>query len=71
MKGVNALNNKSSKNEVIKRINEVEILDSKLIYIDRTDSISRKLSELRTFIQVVEAQIKDERDVLLIAIKCK
>jgi hypothetical protein len=65
------MSSKVPKSTIIKRINEVEILDSKLLYVDRTCSTSRKQSDLRKFIQEVEDQIKDERDVLLIAIKCK
>jgi hypothetical protein len=65
------MTSKITKSTIVKRINEVEILDSKLLYVNRTCSTSRKQSDFRKFIQEVEEMIKEERDVLLIAIKCK
>lgn len=65
------MTSKTTKSIIIKRINEVELLDSKMVYVNRTCSTSRKQSDLRKFIQEVEEMIKEERDVLIVAIKCK
>ena len=62
---------KVSKNEIIKLVNQSEMLDAITQTIDRNDSISQKQSDLNRVIQYIQAQIKDVRDILIIAISIK
>jgi len=70
MIGVN-MAKKVSKSEIIKLVNQSEMLDAITQTIDRNDSISRKQSDLNRIIQDIQAQIKDDRDILIIAIRIK
>ena len=70
MTGVN-MTKKVSKNEIIKLVNQSEMLDAITQTIDRNDSISQKQSDLNRVIQYIQAQIKDVRDILIIAISIK
>ena len=62
---------KVSKNEIIKTVNQAEILDALTQTIDRNDSVSRKQSDLNRVIQDIQGAIKNERDILIIAITLK
>lgn len=70
MTGVN-MAKKVSKNEIIKLVNQSEMLDAITQTIDRNDSTSQKQSDLNRVIQDIQAKIKDDRDILIIAIKIK
>jgi hypothetical protein len=60
-----------SKSEVIKIINATDALEVLLQTIDRNETTSSKQTKLNRFINDIQKQIKDERDVILIAIKVK
>ena len=70
MTGTN-MTKKVSKSEIIKLVNQSEMLDAITQTIDRNDSTSEKQSDLNKVIQDIQAQIKDDRDILIIAIKIK
>ena len=60
-----------SKSEVIKLINSVECLEILVQSIDRNETRSAKQTKVNRFINDVQKQVKDERDVILIAMKVK
>ena len=60
-----------SKSELLKTINAIEALEIVIEAIDRNETKSSKQSKVNRFINDVQKQIKDERDVILIAIKLK
>ena len=60
-----------SKSEAIKIINQVETLEVLLEAIDRNETVPSKQTKIARFINSVQKQVKDERDVILIAIKVK
>ncbi len=62
---------KVSKSEIIKLVNQSEMLDAITQTIDRNDSTSKKQSDLNRVIQDIKDQIKDERDILIIAIRIR
>jgi hypothetical protein len=70
MTGVN-VTKKVSKSEIIKLVNQSEMLDAITQTIDRNDSTSKKQSDLNRVIQDIKDQIKDERDILIIAIRIR
>lgn len=70
MTGAN-VTKKVSKNEIIKLVNQSEMLDAITQTIDRNDSVSQKQSDLNRVIQDIKDQIKDDRDIIIIAIKIK
>ena len=60
-----------SKSELLKTINAIEALQIVIEAIDRNETKSSKQSKINRFINDVQKQIKDERDIILIAIKLK
>lgn len=60
-----------SKSEAAKVINNTEPLEIILEEINRNDTTPNKQSQLRRFNAEVQKQIKNDRDVLLIAVKVK
>lgn len=60
-----------SKSEAIKSINAVEALEVLLEKIDRNETTSSKNTKVNRFAYDILKQIKDDRDVILIAIKVK
>ena len=60
-----------SKSEAIKTINAIEALEVVLEIIDRNETTSSKQTKVNRFINDVQKQIKDERGVILIAVKVK
>jgi hypothetical protein len=60
-----------SKSEAVKAINSVDALEVLLETIDRNESTSSKQTKVNRFINDIQRQIKDERDVILIAVKVK
>jgi preprotein translocase subunit SecA len=70
MTGTN-VTKKVSKSEIIKLVNQSEMLDAITQTIDRNDSTSKKQSDLNRVIQDIKDQIKDDRDILIIAIRIR
>ena len=60
-----------SKSEAIKTITETEPLEVVLEIIDRNETTSSKQAKVSRFINDIQKQIKEERDVILIAVKEK
>jgi hypothetical protein len=60
-----------SKSEVVRLINATDALEVLLQTIDRNETTPSKQTKVNRFINDVQKQIKDERDVILIAIKVK
>jgi hypothetical protein len=60
-----------SKSEAIKAINSVDALEVLLESIDRNENTSSKRTKINQFNNEVQKQIKDERNVILIALKVK
>ena len=60
-----------SKSEAIKTITETEPLEVVLEIIDRNETTSSKQTKVNRFISDLQKQIKDERNVILIAVKVK
>jgi len=60
-----------SKTDATKIIKETDALEVLFEAINRADTSSSKQSALNRFIQEVQKQIKDERDVLLFSVKVK
>lgn len=60
-----------SKSEVIKIVNQVEALEILQEEIDRNETVPSKQTKITRFVNLVQKQVKDERDVILIAIKVK
>jgi len=60
-----------SKTEATKIIKEVEALEFLIQTIDRNETNSSKQSRVNRFINDVQRQLKDDRDVILLGIKLK
>jgi len=60
-----------SKAEAAKVINNADALEIILEEIDRNDTSSNKQSLLRRFSAEIQKQIKDDRNILLIAVKIR
>ena len=60
-----------SKAEAVKAINSVDALEIIFEEISRNDTNTNKQSQLRRFSAEVQKQVKDDRDILLIAVKVK
>jgi hypothetical protein len=60
-----------SKSEAIKTINTIEALEVLLENIDRNELTSAKQTKVNRFLSDIQKQVKDERDVILIAVKVK
>ena len=60
-----------SKSEAVKILNQVEPLEILQEAIDRNETVPSKQSKITRFINSVQKQVKDERDVILLAIKVK
>lgn len=60
-----------SKSEAVRVINSKDALEVLIETIDRNETISSKQIKVNRFISDFQKQIKDERDVVLIAIKVK
>jgi len=60
-----------SKSDAVRVINAADALEVLLQTIDRNEATSSKQTNLNRFINDVQKQVKDERDVILIAIKVK
>jgi hypothetical protein len=60
-----------SKSEAVKAINSVEALEVLLETIDRNESTSSKQTKVNKLINDIRKQVKEERDLLLLAIKVK
>jgi hypothetical protein len=60
-----------SKSEAIKTINTTDALEVLLETIDRNESSASKQAKVTRFISDIQKQIKDERDLVLVAVKVK
>ena len=60
-----------SKTDATKLINSVEALEILVQTIDRNETTSSKQSKVNRFINDVQKQLKEERDVILITLKVK
>ena len=60
-----------SKPEAVRVINSADALEVLLESIYRNDTSSSKQTKVNRFINDIQKQIKDERDVILIAVKVK
>ncbi len=60
-----------SKSDVIKILNQIEPLEILQEAIDRNETVPSKQTKISRFINSIQKQIKDERDVILLAIKVK
>ncbi len=60
-----------SKSEAVKLLNSKDALEVLLETVDRNETISSKQSKVNRFISDFQKQIKDERDVVLVAVKVK
>lgn len=60
-----------SKAEAVKALNNVDALEIILEEISRNDTATNKQSQLRRFAAEVQKQIKDDRGILLVAVKVK
>ena len=60
-----------NKNEVVKTIQSVEMLEASATEVSRNDSSSKQRSEIARFNRQIEQYRKDARDILLIAIEVK
>lgn len=63
--------NKKSKQELLQQINKTESLEIIVTEINRAESASSKQSKQNEFANKAKEFVKDERDVLLIAIRVK
>jgi tellurite resistance protein len=60
-----------SKTEAIKILNQVEILEILQEAIDRNETVPSKQTKINRFINAIQKQVKEDRDVILIAVKVK
>lgn len=60
-----------SKSEAVKAINNADALEVLLENIDRNETSSSKKTKVNRFINHIQKQVKDDRDVILIAVKVK
>jgi len=65
------MSKKASKSELQKLVKDADVMEIRIQQIKRDQSESNKRTLLSDFIRDAQAQIKDERDVLLISIKVK
>jgi hypothetical protein len=61
----------ASKSEAVRAINSADALEVLIENIDRNEATSSKQTKVNRFISDIQKQIKDERDVILIAVKVK
>ena len=62
---------KISKNDLIRRLKELEELEVIVEEVPRLESTSKKQNQLSTFNREAKRQIEDSRDVILIAVAIK
>jgi hypothetical protein len=62
---------KKSKQEIIATIQKADALECSIEEIDRTSSDQSKSQKLKAFTELASQYIKDQRDVILIAIKIR
>ena len=60
-----------SKVEIIKAINQSEPLEIQIEIVDRNETQPSKQTKVNRFVNAAQKQLKDERTVILIAIKLK
>jgi hypothetical protein len=60
-----------SKSEVLKTINSVEALEIIIEAIDRNETTPSKMTKVNRFVNEAQKQVRDERDVILLAIKVR
>jgi hypothetical protein len=60
-----------SKSELTKIINAAEALEILVQGIDRNETTSSKQSKVNRFINDIQKQLRDERDLVLISVKLK
>lgn len=60
-----------SKSELTKIINAAEALEILVQGIDRNETTSAKQSKVNRFINDIQKQLRDERDLVLISVKLK
>ena len=60
-----------SKSQAVKTINSADALEVLLESIDRNESTASKQTKVNRFISDFQKQIKEDRDVILIAVKVK
>ena len=61
----------TSKSEAVRAINSADALEVLLENINRNESASSKQIKVSRFISDLQKQIKDERDVILVAVKVR
>jgi hypothetical protein len=62
---------KVSKNDILRRIKELDELEIIIEEISRSESSSKKQNQLSSFTREAKRQIDDSRDVILIAVALK
>jgi len=60
-----------SKSELNKILNQADSLEILIETIDRNETVPSKQTKITRFINLIQKQIKDERDEILLAIKVK
>lgn len=60
-----------SKSDAIKILNQTEPLEILQEAIDRNETVPSKQTKITRFINSVQKQVKEERDVILLAVKVK
>ena len=60
-----------SKSELIKILNQVDSLEILIEAIDRNETVPSKQTKITRFVNLIQKQVKDERDEILLAIKVK
>jgi hypothetical protein len=60
-----------SKSEAVKAISSADALKVLLETIDRNESTSSKQAKVNRFINEIQKQIKDERDLVMVSVKVK
>ena len=60
-----------SKTDAVKTINEIETLEVLYEHIDRNETISSKNTKLNRLINLINKQIKDDRDISIFSVKAK
>jgi hypothetical protein len=60
-----------SKSELVKILNQVDSLEILIETIDRNETVPSKQTKITRFINLIQKQVKDERDEILLAIKVK
>ena len=62
---------KKSKQDIIATIQKADALECFIEEIDRTSSVQIKSQKLKAFTDLASQYIKDQRDVILVAIKIR